>query len=271
MFTPERTKINKEEELSLSRIGIYDNYLSIYEAVRKIKSNQFRDGDFYWEYEVPDISIYNPDELRLLPVKVEKETIRRGSKRKIKKVIYTFTQPSVKYSIHSLRQYSTRNFGKEISLNEFFEEPLKYNDWIIRLPELNTKLTNYSYQNYQVRKDYLLPFGDGAFLGYSCIGNGFGSNKEQHINDYRKGFKQYSTQFNLDGKPVHGLAFNPAFYASTYIRKEQFNKFQRKIFDEVKNGNLDAAIETLKNNPLQTKTKHLQTQNQIPLAFKLAS
>ena len=248
--------------MSLSRIGIYDNYLSIYEAVRKIKSNQFRDGDFYWEYEVPDISIYNPDELRLLPVKVEKETIRRGSKRKIKKVIYTFTQPSVKYSIHSLRQYSTRNFGKETSLNEFFGEPLKYNDWIIRLPELNTKLTNYSYQNYQVRKDYLLPFGDGAFLGYSFIGTGFGSNKEQIIQDYRKGYKKSIKYFNLDGKPVPEC--NSVFYASTYIRKEQFNKFQQKVFDEVKNGDLDAGIDTLKNNHLQTKTK------QIPVV-KLAS
>jgi len=263
MFTPERTKINKEEELSLSRIGIYDNYLSIYEAVRKIALNQLRDGDFYWEYEIPDKTIHTPSELRLLPVKVAKETIRRGSKRqKIKKVIYTFTQPPVKYSIHSLRQYSTRNFGKEISLNEFFEEPLKYNDWIYRLPELNTKLTNYSYQNYRVRKDFLLPFGDGAFLGFSCIGSGFGSNKEQYIKDYRKGFKEYRNNFDLDGNPVP--KFNPAFYASTYIRKEQFNKFQRKVFDEVKNGDLDAGIDTLKNNHLQTKTKHL-------LSFKLAS
>jgi hypothetical protein len=263
MFTPEKTKINKEEELSLSRIGIYDNYLSIYEVVRKIKSNQFRDGDFFWEYEVPDKTIHTPSELRLLPVKVAKETIRKGYKRqKIKKVIYTLTQPSVKYSIHSLRQYSTRNFGKEISLNEFFKEPLKYNDWIYRLPELNTKLTKYSYQNYRVRKDYLLPFGDGAFLGYSCIGTGFGSNKEQHINDYRKGFKQYMTQFDLNGNPVHGC--NPAFYASTYIRKEQFNKFQQKVFDEVKNGDLDAGIDTLNNNHLQTKTKQMS-------AVKLAS
>ena len=214
MFNPERTKINKEEELSLSRIGIYDNYLSIYEAVRKIKSNQFRDGDFYWEYEVPDEKFGN-DALLLLPVKVAKETIRKGYKRqKIKKLIYTLTQPSVRYSIHSLKQYNTRNFGKEISLNEFFSKPLKYNDWINRLPELNTKLTNYSYQNYRVRKDFLLPFGDGAFLGFSCIGSGFGSNKEQYIKDYRKGFKEYRNNFDLDGNPVP--KFNPAFYASTY-------------------------------------------------------
>jgi hypothetical protein len=262
MFNPERTKINKEEELSLSRIGIYDNYIPIYEVMEKIELNQFRDGDSFWQYEVPDEK-FGTNELRLLPVKVAKKTIRRGSKRqKIKKAIHTLTQPSVIYSIHSLKQYNTRNFGKEISLNEFFEEPLKYNDWIIRLPELNTKLTNYSYQNYQVRKDYLLPFGDGAFLGYSFIGTGFGSNKEQIIQDYRKGYKKSIKYFNLDGKPVPEC--NSVFYASTYIRKEQFNKFQQKVFDEVKNGDLDAGIDTLKNNHLQTKTK------QIPVV-KLAS
>jgi hypothetical protein len=256
MFIQERTKINKQEELSLSRIAIYDNYISIRETVEKIKLNEFREGSSFWEYEIPD-KRFGTNELRLFPVKVGKKTIRTGSKRqKIKKVIYTLTQPSVKYSIHSLNQYNTRNFGKEISFNEFFSIPLKYNDWISRLPELNEEVGDSNYENYQVRKDYLLPFGDGAFLGCAVIGTGFGSNKDQYINDYTNGYREFHYKtFDLDGNPVP--LNNPCFSASTYIRKEQFNKFQQRVFEEVNDGDLDAGIETLRNNHLHTKTRQI--------------
>ena len=94
--------------------------------------------------------------------------------------------------------------------------------------------------------------------------------KNKTVEDYKKTLlaalgDDKKTDIKSSPNGLHWFKNNLAeMFNAPQARKEQFNKFQQKVFDEVKNGDLDAGIDTLKNNHLQTKTK------QIPVV-KLAS
>ena len=227
--------IDKESELELSRVGIYKDVIPIDISIQKLFGGEIK-GDF-WEYQIfnniPKIS----------PIKFDrKRTYTGSSKRKLKSEVVTLKSSPITYSLHSLKRYRERSH-REIDFDYFHRVDEKWvNELSERIPldfgEENTAV---------IRQDILFPFGDGGFLGqHGVIDHPTQDRTERYITLYRKGKVSRITE-------VNGSFLLPNFTTRTYVNRDQFTWFQEQSFTQYQNGDIDGALTTLIENPLNTQ------------------
>ena len=227
--------IDKESELELSRVGIYKDVIPIDISIQKLFGGEIK-GDF-WEYQIfnniPKIS----------PIKFDrKRTYTGSSKRKLKSEVVTLKSSPITYSLHSLKRYRERSY-REIDFDTFHRVD---EEW---LNELNERIpVDFGEGDTAViRQDILFPFGDGGFLGqHGVIDHPTQDRTERYITLYRKGKVSRITE-------VNGSFLLPNFTTRTYVNRDQFTWFQEQSFTQYQNGDIDGALTTLIENPLNTQ------------------
>ena len=228
--------IDKESELELSRVGIYKDVIPLDISIQKLFGGEIK-GDF-WEYQIfnniPKIS----------PIKFDrKRTYTGSSKRKLKSEVVTLKSSPITYSLHSLKRYRERSH-REIDFDYFHRVDEKWvNELSERIPldfgEENTAV---------IRQDILFPFGDGGFLGqHGVIKHPTQDRVERFRTLYHKGKKVGHTI------EINGSYWLPNFTTRTYVNRDQFTWFQEQAFTQYHNGDIDGALTTLKENPLNTQ------------------
>ena len=227
--------IDKRSELELSRVGIYKDVIPLGISILKLFGGEIR-SDF-WEYQIFD------NIPKISPIKFDrKRTYTGSSKRKLKSEVVTLKSSPITYSLHSLKRYRERSH-REIDFDYFHRVDEKWvNELSERIPlyfgEENTAV---------IRQDILFPFGDGGFLGqHGVIDHPTQDRTERYITLYRKGKVSRITE-------VNGSFLLPNFTTRTYVNRDQFTWFQEQSFTQYQNGDIDGALTTLIENPLNTQ------------------
>ena len=227
--------IDKRSELELSRVGIYKDVIPLGISILKLFGGEIR-SDF-WEYQIFD------NIPKISPIKFDrKRTYTGSSKRKLKSEVVTLKSSPITYSLHSLKRYRERSY-REIDFDTFHRVD---EEW---LNELNERIpVDFGEGDTAViRQDILFPFGDGGFLGqHGVIDHPTQDRTERYITLYRKGKVSRITE-------VNGSFLLPNFTTRTYVNRDQFTWFQEQSFTQYQNGDIDGALTTLIENPLNTQ------------------
>ena len=227
--------IDKRSELELSRVGIYKDVIPLGISILKLFGGEIR-SDF-WEYQIFD------NIPKISPIKFDRKRTYTGSRKgRLKSEVVTLKSSPITYSLHSLKRYRERSH-REIDFDYFHRVDEKWvNELSERIPlyfgEENTAV---------IRQDILFPFGDGGFLGqHGVIDHPTQDRTERYITLYRKGKVSRITE-------VNGSFLLPNFTTRTYVNRDQFTWFQEQSFTQYQNGDIDGALTTLIENPLNTQ------------------
>jgi len=232
--------LTKDNELQLSRLGIYNNVVPFSELCEEVLDRDLK-SDF-WEFQ--ELFVNEP---RVMAIKCNQEKVlfSGSKKRKVKKIITTLKNSSMFYSLHSLKRYRERSCGnEEININDFHSIDDK---WINKLfDEGFGSVLSEDKTEGVCRQDILIPFGDGAFLGRVEEQYWSSPNKvDTYTITYRKGNPYYSMPYQIS------TYFLPSFATRTYIGREDFTWFQEQVFNQYHSNDWDAAIHTMKNNRMK--------------------
>ena len=227
--------IDKRSELELSRVGIYKDVIPLGISILKLFGGEIR-SDF-WEYQIFD------NIPKISPIKFDRKRTYTGSRKgRLKSEVVTLKSSPITYSLHSLKRYRERSY-REIDFDTFHRVD---EEW---LNELNERIpVDFGEGDTAViRQDILFPFGDGGFLGqHGVIDHPTQDRTERYITLYRKGKVSRITE-------VNGSFLLPNFTTRTYVNRDQFTWFQEQAFTQYHNGDIDGALTTLKENPLNTQ------------------
>ena len=227
--------IDKRSELELSRVGIYKDVIPLGISILKLFGGEIR-SDF-WEYQIFD------NIPKISPIKFDRKRTYTGSRKgRLKSEVVTLKSSPITYSLHSLKRYRERSY-REIDFDTFHRVD---EEW---LNELNERIpVDFGEGDTAViRQDILFPFGDGGFLGqHGVIDHPTQDRTERYITLYRKGKVSRITE-------VNGSFLLPNFTTRTYVNRDQFTWFQEQSFTQYQNGDIDGALTTLIENPLNTQ------------------
>ena len=227
--------IDKRSELELSRVGIYKDVIPLGISILKLFGGEIR-SDF-WEYQIFD------NIPKISPIKFERKRTYTGSRKgRLKSEVVTLKSSPITYSLHSLKRYRERSY-REIDFDTFHRVD---EEW---LNELNERIpVDFGEGDTAViRQDILFPFGDGGFLGqHGVIDHPTQDRTERYTTLYRKG----EVSRKID---VQGSFLLPNFTTRTYVNRDQFTWFQEQSFTQYQNGDIDGALTTLIENPLNTQ------------------
>ena len=233
--------LTKEHELQLSKSGIYNNIVPCGKSIEEVFLGNLK-SDF-WEFQEQFVN-----EPKVMSIKCnQKKIFYTGSKkRKVKKVITTLEGSSMFYSLHTLKRYRERSWSnEEINIDDFHSIDDK---WITKLSNNGIgSLVLEDKNKGSFRRDILVPYGDGAFLGHIGVMEWYSPNRVSiYTTTYRKGIPSYSLS-ELTNQEV----FLPSFTTRTYIGREDFTWFQEQVFNQYHSNDWDDAIDTMKNNRMK--------------------
>lgn len=204
--------------LECAKIGIFNprTLIDLQKKIAGIKNGIPLTAENYWHIER-----LNSDKGRLVvrAIKASDPKAVKGHKRKnsfyYKSFAHTLTSAPIALTIHALQRYRERAYT-HIEMDWLWHEEIM-TDYLEQLDTVSNSKT--------IRRDIILPFKNGVFLGYPTVWT-----DSILVMEYNK-----RTQYRQRHVPL------PGFVAYTYIEDDQLLPAQKAVYQAILNGEYDKA------------------------------